>query len=69
MIAELFSKASVVCLPWNRKGMSRVLLKAAATGCAIITSNAIGCRKVIILGVSEDLTPVGSINHLILLKY
>ncbi len=62
---ELYSKASIVCLPSYREGMPKALLEAAAAGCAIITTNAIGCREAIKPGVNGDLVPVGSINHLV----
>jgi len=62
---ELYSKVSIVCLPSYREGMPKVLLEAAAAGCAIITTNAIGCREAIKPSFNGDLVPVGSINHLV----
>jgi glycosyltransferase involved in cell wall biosynthesis len=38
--------------------MPKVLLEAAAAGCAIVTTDAVGCREAIIDGESGDLVPV-----------
>jgi glycosyltransferase involved in cell wall biosynthesis len=53
----LYAKAAIVCLPSYREGMPRVLLEAAAAGCAIVTTDAIGCRDAIENGVTGDLVP------------
>lgn len=55
---EVYAKASIVCLPSYREGMPKVLLEAAASGCAIVTTDAIGCRDAILPGKSGDLVPV-----------
>jgi glycosyltransferase involved in cell wall biosynthesis len=55
---SLYAKAAIVCLPSYREGMPRVLLEAAAAGCAVVTSDAIGCRDAIEPGVTGDLVPV-----------
>ena len=47
-----YAAADCVVLPSYHEGMSNVLLKAAATGRAIITSNIPGCREVVIENVS-----------------
>ena len=57
-MAEVFSEVSIVCLPSYREGMPKSLLEAAAAGCAIITTDAIGCRDAIIPGVTGDLVPL-----------
>ena len=62
---ELYSRTKIVCLPSYREGMPKVLLEAAAAGCAIITTDVIGCREAIKPGVNGDLVPVGSTNHLV----
>jgi len=61
---ELYSKASIVCLPSYREGMPKALLEAAAAGCAVITTDAIGCRESIKPGISGDLVQVGSFRDL-----
>jgi glycosyltransferase involved in cell wall biosynthesis len=55
---SLYAKAAIVCLPSYREGMPRVLLEAAAAGCAVVTTDAIGCRDAIVPGVTGDLVPV-----------
>lgn len=63
-MTELYLKTSVVCLPSYREGMPKSLLEAAAAGCAVITTDTIGCREAIKPGVSGDLVPVGSAEEL-----
>jgi glycosyltransferase involved in cell wall biosynthesis len=53
-----FSQASIVCLPSYREGMPKCLLEGAAAGCAIVTTDTIGCRDAIISGKSGLLVPV-----------
>lgn len=55
----LYASAAIVCLPSYREGMPKVLLEAAAAGCAVVTTNAIGCREAIVPGETGDLVPVG----------
>lgn len=54
---SLYSSASIVCLPSYREGMPKVLLEAAAAGCAIVTTDIAGCREAIRPGISGDLVP------------
>lgn len=57
-MAPLFAQASIVCLPsYYREGMPKVLLEAAAAGCAVVTADSTGCREAIIPGVTGDLVP------------
>lgn len=52
-LAELLRKASVFCLPtYYREGIPRVLIQAAAAGCAIVTTDVPGCREVVLNGVN-----------------
>jgi glycosyltransferase involved in cell wall biosynthesis len=57
-MAPYFSEASIVCLPSYREGMPKCLLEGAAAGCAIITTDAVGCREAILPGKSGLLVPV-----------
>ncbi len=57
-MAPLYAQASIVCLPSYREGMPKALLEAAASGCAVITSNTTGCRDAILPGETGDLVPV-----------
>lgn len=54
----LLKQASIVCLPSYREGMPKALLEAAAAGCAVVTTDTIGCREAIIPGETGDLVPV-----------
>lgn len=54
----LFAAASVVCLPSYREGMPKCLLEAAAAGCAVVTTDTVGCREAILLGKTGDLVPL-----------
>lgn len=54
----IFLKSAIVCLPSYREGMPKSLLEAAAAGCAIVTTDVIGCREAIAPGVTGDLVPV-----------
>jgi glycosyltransferase involved in cell wall biosynthesis len=49
---------TVYCLPSYREGMPRSVLEAMATGRAIITTDAPGCRDTVEEGVSGFLVPV-----------
>lgn len=44
---EVYREATLVCLPSYREGLPRVLLEAAATGRAVVTTDAPGCREVV----------------------
>jgi glycosyltransferase involved in cell wall biosynthesis len=57
-ISEVFAQAQVACLPSYREGMPKALLEAAAAGCAVVTTDAIGCREAIVPGKTGDLVPV-----------
>jgi glycosyltransferase involved in cell wall biosynthesis len=54
----LYRDAAIVCLPSYREGMPKVLLEAAAAGCAVVTTDSVGCREAIIDGETGDLVPV-----------
>lgn len=46
-ISSYIKKSSIMCLPSYREGMPKVLLEAAAAGCAIVTTDVPGCREAI----------------------
>lgn len=55
---SLFKEASIVCLPSYREGMPKVLLEAAAARCAVVTTDAVGCREAILPEESGLLVPL-----------
>jgi len=63
-IIALYRDAAIVCLPSYREGMPKALLEAAAAGCAIVTTDVIGCREAIDDGVTGDLVPARDVNAL-----
>ncbi len=54
----VFREANLVCLPSYREGMPKALLEAAASGRAIVTTDAPGCRDVLDHGRLGPLVPV-----------
>lgn len=54
---QIFLETAIVCLPSYREGMPKSLLEAAAAGCAIVTTDVVGCREAIEPGVTGDLVP------------
>lgn len=62
---ELYAKASIVCLPSYREGMPKALLEAAAAGCAVVTTNTIGCKDAIIPNSTGILVPVCDVPSLV----
>ena len=51
----VYEQAAIVCLPSYREGMPKSLLEAAAAGCAVVTTDVIGCREAVIDGQTGDL--------------
>lgn len=49
--------ANIVCLPSYREGVPKVLLEALATGRAVVTTDAPGCRETVQEGVNGLLVP------------
>lgn len=56
-MVSVFAEASIVCLPSYREGMPKALLEAAAAGCAVVTTDVIGCREAVLVGETGDLVP------------
>jgi glycosyltransferase involved in cell wall biosynthesis len=57
-IAAIFSASHIVCLPSYREGLPKVLIEAAACGCAIVASDVPGCREIVRDGINGLLVPV-----------
>ncbi|WP_326536470.1 glycosyltransferase family 4 protein [Pseudorhodoferax sp.] len=56
-VAEVLRQAYLVVLPSYREGMPKVLLEAAASGRAVVTTDVPGCRDAIEPGVTGLLVP------------
>ena len=54
---EAYTASQIVCLPSYREGVPRTLLEAAASGRAIVTSDAPGCREAVRHGINGLLVP------------
>ncbi len=68
-IKDYMKEASIVCLPSYREGMPKVLLEAAAAGCATVTTNVPGCREAIqnnVTGTLVELNNQKALNSAIL---
>ncbi|MCQ6258016.1 glycosyltransferase family 4 protein [Pseudomonas sp. Q11] len=57
-ISALFAEAHVVTLPSYREGLPKVLVEAAASGRAVVTTDVPGCRDAIDPNVTGLLVPV-----------
>lgn len=63
-VRPALAACSVFVLPSYREGTSKVMLEAMATGRAIITTDAPGCREPVEPGVNGLLVPVGDATAL-----
>lgn len=63
-VCPFYENASCVVLPSYHEGMSNVLLEAASTGRALITSNIPGCREAVDEGINGYLCRVKSAKSL-----
>ena len=73
-IYKLFNKSSIVCLPSYREGFPKSLIEGSASGCAIVTTNVVGCRDAIINNFNGFLCKPKNVKSLvnqlnILIKY
>ncbi len=59
-IAEIFSQCHLVCLPSYREGLPKVLIEAAASGRAIVSTDVPGCREIVIHQKNGLLVPARS---------
>jgi glycosyltransferase involved in cell wall biosynthesis len=61
----VFAQAQIVCLPtYYGEGLPKSLLEAAASGCAIVTTDIPGCREIVQHGVTGWLVPARDIGAL-----
>jgi glycosyltransferase involved in cell wall biosynthesis len=59
-MATVFQQATLVALPSYREGLPKALLEAGASGRAVVTTDAPGCRDVVDFGRLGPLVPVGN---------
>lgn len=57
-ISKLFAKSNIVVLPSYREGLPKVLIEAAASGRAVVTTDVPGCRDAIEPSLTGLLVPV-----------
>ena len=73
-IQRLFNKSAIVCLPSYREGFPKSLIEGSASGCAIVTTNVVGCRDAVINNYNGFLCKPQNVKSLvnqlnILIKY
>jgi len=56
-IQTILTQVDLVVLPSYREGVPRILLEAAASGLPIVTTDAPGCREIVVDGVNGLLVP------------
>ncbi len=61
----VYRSANVVCLPSYREGLPKVLLEAAASGRAVVTTDAPGCREAVRHGETGLLVPAREVEPLV----
>lgn len=65
-IHTLYNKTAIVCLPsYYGEGLPKSLLEAAASGCAVVTTDSVGCREAIAKDVSGLLVQPKDVTHLV----
>ena len=58
-IEDIFAESNIVCLPsYYGEGFPKVLIEAAASGRAVITTDHIGCKDAVVSGKTGLLVPV-----------
>ena len=61
----MFRRCHMVCMPTRYgEGVPRVLIEAAASGRAIVTTDVSGCREIVRDGVNGLLVPPGNVEAL-----
>src|SRR5437899_11023626 len=61
---SVFAQTQIVCLPSYHEGLPKSLLEAAASGCAIVTTDIPGCREIVRHGVTGWLVPARDVRAL-----
>lgn len=59
-IAEVYQKSDIACLPSYREGLPKSLIEAAACGLPIVSTDAVGCREVVVHEINGLLVPIKS---------
>ncbi len=63
---EVFAEVHIVCLPTAYgEGVPKVLIEAASCGRPIVTTDAPGCREIVIVGSYGTLIPVKDVDALV----
>ncbi len=57
-VDQLLKKTDIVCLPSYREGLPKALLEGAAHGLPIVTTDAVGCKDVVLDGINGFLVPI-----------
>ncbi|HMF89066.1 MAG TPA: glycosyltransferase family 4 protein [Candidatus Angelobacter sp.] len=58
VMVDVYRQASLVCLPsWGGEGIPKVLMEAAASGLALITTDVPGCRDIVQDGINGIVVP------------
>jgi glycosyltransferase involved in cell wall biosynthesis len=63
-MAQVFSEASLVCLPSYREGLPKALIEAAASARAIVATDVPGCREIVRPGENGWLVPPRDVTAL-----
>jgi glycosyltransferase involved in cell wall biosynthesis len=61
---EVYSKATIVCLPSYREGLPKSLLEAASCALPIVAFDVPGCREIVRNGVNGFLVPLKNIDKI-----
>lgn len=64
-VPSILTQVDLLVLPSYREGFPKILMEAAACGCAIVTTNVVGCRDAIVDGVTGLLVERGSVTSLV----
>ncbi len=61
----VFAASHIVCLPSYREGLPKVLIEAASCGRPVVTTDAPGCREIVIDGENGILVPIKDVDALV----
>lgn len=61
---NIFNRAHICCLPSYREGLPRVLVEAASSGMALITTDTVGCRETV-NGKNGILVPIHGVSEIV----